>query len=168
MDWFTSDTHFNHKNILKHDDRPFSDIQEMNRVIIANLNAVVKPTDRLFHLGDFAWGHLNSAVQLRKRINCKRITLIYGNHDKHLRKKPEFTQLFENCYDLKDIKCGEHTIILCHYPIHSWEKQFHRSLHLHGHDHHEGDYKERRLNVATNLNGYKPLSYGDILRKVGI
>lgn len=54
--FFTSDTHFNHTNIIKYCQRPFRDIYEMNETLIANWNNVVAPDDIVFHLGDFCLG----------------------------------------------------------------------------------------------------------------
>jgi calcineurin-like phosphoesterase family protein len=54
--FFTSDTHFNHANIISYCSRPFSSADEMNREIIARWNAVVGPEDTVYHLGDFAMG----------------------------------------------------------------------------------------------------------------
>lgn len=51
--WFTADFHFDHNNILRYCDRPFSNVQEMNRAILDNLNRRVKPNDVLYFLGDF-------------------------------------------------------------------------------------------------------------------
>lgn len=39
--FFTSDTHFNHANIIKFCERPFGSIEEMNEALIANWNRVV-------------------------------------------------------------------------------------------------------------------------------
>ena len=49
--WFTADTHFGHKNIIRYCQRPFVDVEEMNRVLIENWNSVVSPDDLVFHLG---------------------------------------------------------------------------------------------------------------------
>ena len=53
--YFTSDTHFQHGNIIKFCNRPYSNVEEMNNAIIENWNSVVGPNDIVFHLGDFAW-----------------------------------------------------------------------------------------------------------------
>lgn len=52
--WFISDTHFGHVNILKYDERPFADIEEMNEELIKRWNKKVKNGDTVWFLGDFA------------------------------------------------------------------------------------------------------------------
>lgn len=54
--FFTSDTHFNHANIIRFCNRPFKDVSHMNEAIISNWNRVVGPEDIVFHLGDFCLG----------------------------------------------------------------------------------------------------------------
>ena len=38
--FFTSDTHFNHTNIIRFCSRPFKDVEHMNETLIANWNRV--------------------------------------------------------------------------------------------------------------------------------
>lgn len=87
--WYISDTHFDHENMLnfKRADgtplRTFSSVHEMNETLIERWNAVVKPSDHIYHLGDVtmargkATKHIDSIMT---RLNGhKRICL--GNHD---------------------------------------------------------------------------------------
>lgn len=79
--WFISDTHFNHTNIIKYCDRPFSDVNEMNEKIIRNWNERIMPNDLVFHLGDFGLFRGNKEPgSVLNRLNGH-IYLIRGNHD---------------------------------------------------------------------------------------
>ena len=83
--FFTSDTHFNHTNIIRFCSRPFKDVEHMNETLIANWNRVVGPDNIVFHLGDFCLGGSAEWTKILKRLNGK-IYLIAGNHDmKNLR-----------------------------------------------------------------------------------
>ena len=44
--FFTSDTHFNHVNIIRYCHRPFKDVDEMNEAMIANWDNTVGNDDR--------------------------------------------------------------------------------------------------------------------------
>lgn len=48
MIWFTSDTHFGHKNIIDYSNRPFSSVEEMNEVLINNCNERVSNDDEIY------------------------------------------------------------------------------------------------------------------------
>ena len=52
--FMTSDSHYNHFNIIDSCNRPFKDENEMNEVLISNWNSVVDNDSIVFHLGDFA------------------------------------------------------------------------------------------------------------------
>lgn len=135
MDFFTSDTHFFHKNILEYqaEDRPFDDVEEMNEAIITQWNQDVCPKDSIYHLGDFSMGHKAKTVELRKRLNGK-IHLIRGNHD-HMKNNEEFYNMFESVEDYKVYRNNKRRIVLFHFPIQEWDKCYYGDIHLHGHCH---------------------------------
>ncbi len=53
--YFTSDTHFGHKNIIQTCNRPFASVDEMDEAMVARWNQRVGPDDTVFHLGDFCF-----------------------------------------------------------------------------------------------------------------
>jgi calcineurin-like phosphoesterase family protein len=107
--FFTSDTHWNHKNICigvsEWDDktkscRNFKTLEEMNETIVKNINDTVGELDILYHLGDFSFGGIESIWEFRKQIKCKEIHLVLGNHDNHIKKNKQlpnctFKELYE-------------------------------------------------------------------------
>ena len=86
--FFTSDTHFNHANIIKFCNRPFKDVEQMNETLIANWNRVIGPNDTVFHLGDFCLGGAAEWTKVLDRLNGK-IYLIMGNHSCFIRASAE-------------------------------------------------------------------------------
>ena len=55
----------------------------MNEGIIANINEKVKENDELYILGDYSFKITAlEAAALRKKIYCKKVHLVPGNHDK--------------------------------------------------------------------------------------
>ena len=84
--YLVSDTHFNHSNIIKDCSRPFSNIEEMNKVIIDNWNNIVDKEDTVYHLGDFGFGTKEELKEIFDKLNGKKY-LIMGNHDRRVGKK---------------------------------------------------------------------------------
>jgi calcineurin-like phosphoesterase family protein len=82
MIFFTADMHLGDTNekLLAH--RPFKNVTEMNKKLIANWNAKVGPDDTVYHLGDFCRTRKGdpSFSDYEKKLNGK-IVFIQGNHD---------------------------------------------------------------------------------------
>ena len=55
MVFFTSDLHFGHGKIIDHCGRPFSSVEEMDRVMIENWNRRVRKNDKVYIVGDIVW-----------------------------------------------------------------------------------------------------------------
>jgi calcineurin-like phosphoesterase family protein len=67
--WFTADHHFGHENIIKFCNRPFASAQEMDEAMIERWNSVVKPDDKVYHLGDFTLNNAAAADHYFKQLN---------------------------------------------------------------------------------------------------
>ena len=113
--WFTADTHFGHRNILKYCCRPFFDVEEMNETLINNWNRVVGEDDVVFHLGDFSVGGAAEWTSLLDRLNG-RIFLVLGNHDMN-NVDQGFMKRFEEVSMQMLISVGKKRIYLNHYPF---------------------------------------------------
>ena len=124
MIYFTADLHFGHGKIIKYCKRPFKCADEMNEILINQWNHVVKPTDTVYVLGDFAMGDPRPYLE---RLYGD-IYLIPGDHDK-VRKWPK-DQVLSKIHFYR----AQH-VVLCHYPILAWPRSHYGSWHLHGHCH---------------------------------
>ena len=80
MIYFIADTHFNHENIIKYCNRPFSNSSEMNKYIIRQWNSIVNDEDIVYHLGDVGFGTNGDLKGIISSLNGTKI-LVRGNHD---------------------------------------------------------------------------------------
>lgn len=166
--WVISDTHLNHSNILNFTDglgnkiRPFSSVQEMNDRILTRWNEVVKPGDKVYHLGDVAFGSKESFKELWPKFNGSK-RLVVGNHD-----------------DIKFMSSGgffqkvsmwrvwtEYGLIMTHVPIvidkdHSEKRK--KLFNVHGHVHHNPSPKGPYFNVSCEPMNYTPIHIEELSR----
>lgn len=80
QNYFTSDEHYGHRNIIEYAGRPFKSVEEMDAALVFNHNRVVRPCDTVYHLGDFCWSDTRVGNYLAQ-LNGTHV-LIPGNHDK--------------------------------------------------------------------------------------
>lgn len=171
MVWFTSDTHFGHENVLGFTGRPWEALADMEDALVDGINARVAPSDDLYILGDFSYKTTaEEARRVRRRVACRRVHLVPGNHDKDW-SQPEVAGTFVVEPPVCQLKLGGRRLVLCHYPLEDWPHMSHGAVHLHGHIHSQGsDYNELnrmqgiyRYDVGVDANGYAPVSLEAVL-----
>lgn len=79
MDFFTSDPHYYHMNVIRYCGRPHASIEEMNEDMVLKHNQTVGPEDRVFYLGDFSMAF--RAVELFSSRLMGKKEMVPGNHD---------------------------------------------------------------------------------------
>lgn len=159
--WFTSDTHFYHRNIIRFCNRPFADEFEMNEKLIANWNTKVKPNDTIYHLGDFGFADVDRLDSILSRLNGKKI-YIEGNHDKQMHNS-KIRRHFVDMTNYKVIRIGSQKIVLFHFPIAEWDKEHGGSFHFHGHVHDRyKSPKQRIMDVGVDTWNYAPVGYDEL------
>ena len=106
MNYFISDTHFGHVNVLKFDKRPFKNIDEMNSTIINNWNNKVNDDDHIWILGDFCYRSANPPEYYLSQLRGHKHLLI-GNHDKTVLNSKSAISMFDSIQKLQHIKLSE-------------------------------------------------------------
>jgi len=168
--FFTADTHFYHSNIIKYCERPFDNKDLMNQAIIDNWNAKVKPGDTVFHLGDVSLGAKASDIEeLIGNLNGQ-IHLIIGNHDITLTASFLKASLWKGIYDIAEIfvpddevTYAEQHIVMCHYPMRTWNGSHRGSWQLFGHVHGVPmGGGPTQLDVGVDSHDFSPVSYQEV------
>lgn len=163
MDWFISDTHFNHENIIKLANRPFSSAEEMDEVMIRNWNARVQPEDTVIHLGDFGLP-LDYAKEVLDRLNGRKI-LILGNHDRAVEKMQwaGFHEVYkEMAYGPNEDTRWMNFTLTHKPPVLSSVG----GIILCGHIHQQFYYQGNNLNMSVEVWGYQPVSMREIIDRI--
>ncbi len=168
--WLISDTHHNHSNILNFEAdgapvRSFSSVREMDEMIIDNWNRVVKPGDKVYHLGDVVFGENKMGwlnANMPRLAGKKR--LMFGNHDdpanfvgKGHFSKTGLWRFFK-----------EFGLLLTHVPVHPStlvEKRFEDGsiVNVHGHTHTHGSPPGPYFSVCVERINFTPINIEDVM-----
>lgn len=167
MNYYISDLHLNHKNILAQNARPFQSVQEMNNTLLKNWNQKVTDQDDVYILGDLFYEAKDSETILTQLKGKKH--LILGNHDSRWLSE-DLRSFFVSIDSSLEIIDQNHTIFLCHYPMVSYPKQS-RAYMIHGHIHNDTlfDYwpillnRNRILNAGVDINHFEPVTFNELV-----
>jgi len=80
MIYFTADLHFRHDNIIRHCNRPFRSVEEMDKRLVENWNKTVKSNDEIYILGDLTMKGAEVANDFLRKLKGIKY-LVRGNHD---------------------------------------------------------------------------------------
>lgn len=169
MNYYISDLHLGHANVLDYDMRPFASIDEMDKMLISYWNMRVQEEDHIYILGDFCYkSKLMPEKYLKKLKGHKH--LIIGNHDGVIRKRPKAQIFFESIDSILRINDNGRGVLLCHYPIADWEGRHYGTIHLYGHIHGRDlecmkflNVRGTAYNAAACINHYQPCKLEEII-----
>lgn len=129
--------------MIRFDNRPFADVEEMHRELVRRWNERVAPEDTVYILGDFIWKKENLWPEIVRQFQGNKV-LLRGNHDPRGFSK-ETRDLFQDVRDYKEIMDSGRRVILCHYPILFYKKDYHKNTYMicgHVHTTRENEYLE--------------------------
>ena len=162
--FFISDTHFGHLNILNFRGldgeliRPFSSVEEMDELMVQNWNKTVRKVDKIYHLGDVVMNR--RCLPILERLNGRKV-LLRGNHD--IFKLKDYTPYFEDICAYKVY--SNLGIIFSHIPIHSNQLNGRFRMNGHGHIHERVIDDKRYINLCVERNNYTPIELEEILER---
>jgi calcineurin-like phosphoesterase family protein len=157
--FFTSDQHFGHGGARGLFRRPFATTAAMDAAMVARWNEAVAPDDEVWHLGDFAvrqsaerMGELLAALPGTKH-------LIVGNND-----GPATAGLTQwaSVQHYAELELDGTRLILCHYPLRTWNRIGRGALNLHGHSHGRLAPLPRQVDVGVDCWDFRPITLADI------
>ena len=164
-----SDMHFDHKNIIEYCDRPFRSVYDMNRTLISNWNGRVRKGDRVYYLGDMAFGRKSIDFWL-SRLNGE-IRFIRGNHDVGGHR---YDDVIEKAEVIKEgrilLKYDGHEFLLTHDPDRppDWDGWI-----IHGDKHNNSriryphiHIRNKTVNVCVEYTDYTPMNLDEIIAKI--
>lgn len=165
--WFTADTHFGHASLMEGGGafapRPFATVEEHDETLVANWNATVAPGDTVYHLGDFALAPREDAERIFRLLRGRKC-LVAGNHDRTARKLP----WAEQHEGFREVTVEGRHVVLAHFPMVSWPRCWHGSLHLYGHLHGKVPGTRRSADVGVDLQGFRPVSLTDLIDQMAL
>ena len=173
--FLVSDTHFGHLGVcrfMRNDGvtklRPWDTPEEMDEEMIRRWNDRVRPTDKVYHLGDVVINR--RALPTLARLNGDKV-LIRGNHD--IFRDDEYRQYFRElrAYHVMN------GMILSHIPIHT-ESLGRFGVNIHGHTHanrvmwedpfdgFESKIDPRYYCVCVEQTDFAPILFEDVIKRI--
>ena len=173
--FLVSDTHFGHTGVcrfVRNDGvtklRPWDTAEEMDEFMVKAWNERVRPTDKVYHLGDVVINR--KALGIMRRLNGDKV-LIRGNHD--IFKDTDYREHFRElrAYHVMN------GMILSHIPIHS-ESLGRFGVNIHGHLHANRvmlpgfngkitDIVDVRYHcVCVEQTDFAPILFEDVIKKI--
>jgi calcineurin-like phosphoesterase family protein len=158
--WFTADHHHGHNRIVKFCERPVKEEDHDEWLINETWNKYIGKKDRVYHLGDLSMAKRKDAEKFIQKLNGQKY-LILGNHDKNIHNSPHFVQVTQ-IKEFSYYRFGlDINIVLCHYPMMSWNRSVHGAWHLYGHVHGRTKHPGLAMDVGIDnddFEGYRPLN----------
>jgi calcineurin-like phosphoesterase family protein len=183
--YWTTDPHLNHVRDFVWQSRGHNSIEEHREAWIAKVNETLPFDAKLFLLGDF---FLNSTPEMvddvLDRVKCNKIYYLWGNHENPLQRMyraqclgllgGEEGEVYPLRYknlvfvgNYLQIFVGKQPIVMCHFPLRSWNDMKFGAWMLHGHEHNQvekstpGWTEGKILDVGWD-EFKKPLSFSEI------
>lgn len=157
--YLISDLHLGHANVIDYCDRPFPDVETMNRALVDSWNAVVDPDDEVVFAGDLTIsGSAADFLRWTDTLNGE-IVFLVGNHDRTVMRTLDDVHVMDH-YRFEH---GGYRFYCTHFPENLPTNFDGWGIYGHHHNNHPAEFpfldpERRRVNVSVELIGYEPLA----------
>jgi calcineurin-like phosphoesterase family protein len=159
--FFTSDTHFGDRRALRFDRRPFAGLAEHDQALVERWNEIVGPHDEVWHLGDFALGPPAERIAALLTSLNGRKHLIIGNNDSGTTLQAGWASVAHYA----EIVADGRPLVLCHYPLRTWNGIGKGAVNLHGHSHGRLRPIARQYDVGVDVWDFRPVPLAAMLAR---
>lgn len=180
IDYFWSDPHFGHANVIQYSSRPFGCVEEMNAILVDNYNAAVQPGDTCLWVGDCFLCSFDVAAGFMRRLNGRKI-LVLGNHDRSALRMSDLG--FDVVTNALTLRIAGQPVRVSHLPyrgmdsrepkrsdddkekvgsLPTWERRGAAEWLLHGHTHSKKRQQGQAIHVGVDAWDYRPASIAEI------
>ncbi|MCY4511602.1 MAG: hypothetical protein OXG35_32245 [Acidobacteria bacterium] len=159
--WIWSDLHLQHANIIRHCNRPFDNVDEMDRRLLDAWRARVGANDLVVNGGDVGLaGRVTGSILHAVERAPGRKLLVAGNHEID-RKTGRVDRHGHDEVGPMAVLPTDPPLVLTHVPLHAVPDGW---VNLHGHVHNnEPPRTPRHLNVCVEHTGYEPVALNDLV-----
>lgn len=170
LNLFTSDLHIGHENVIKHCNRPFDSVEEMNETLVANWNRKVHKNDDVYIVGDMFFRSSITPSEFLDRLKGRK-HLVIGNHDKSWLRYTNVAKYFVEVEHLIVFNDGNRWLTLSHYPMMAWRGSCTKGFLIYGHIHNAQNdtywpllkTMKTALNAGVDVNGFEPVTFNELV-----
>lgn len=130
---YISDLHLDGRGPFRAEHPEYSCLAEWHKDFVQTWNSNVVASDYIWIVGDVCLTMTEAVKDVLSQLRGH-LLLVRGNHDK-VAKTPEYSIFFEQIHDIVEVADSGKAVVLCHYPLESWNRKIYGSVHIHGHIH---------------------------------
>ncbi len=163
--FFIGDTHFGDSHIIDYEQRPFENVEEMDRELINRWNSIVTDDDTVFMIGDFSIYPKEKTKEICHKLKGEKI-LISGNHDNNS-EEYYYECGFKNVYQYPIIL--EEFWMISHKPLYLNKNMPYANIygHVHGNEMYV-NYSNQSFCACVERINYTPISWEQIKEKMNL
>jgi calcineurin-like phosphoesterase family protein len=157
--YVAADLYLGYTNIIRRNNRPFMDVEEMNKALLKNWNDTVCFDDIVYFLGDISYGE--GAEDIDYWLNRLSGNIIFIKGDQDISENIEFLM------DYVTVDVGNKHFCLVHNPTEAPEDFNGWIIHAHrcGYDfenHPFVDRERKTINISLEATDYRPIAFTEI------